>query len=163
VHEGGIATPLIVHWPNGGLKNGSVVKTAFQLTDIMPTVLAATGAAYPARHAGQDIAPCEGRSVLSALRGEPMDDRPLYWEHTGNAAIRRGKWKLVRDYPRPWELYDFSRDRTELNDVAAAHPDVVAALAADWQKWAVRVGVIPWEVTLDVYAERGRSEREAMG
>jgi arylsulfatase len=163
VHEGGIATPLIVHWPNGGLKNGSVVKTAFQLTDIMPTVLAATGAAYPARHAGHDIAPCEGRSILPALRGEPMDDRPLYWEHTGNAAIRRGKWKLVRDYPRPWELYDFSRDRTELNDVAAAHPDVVAALAADWQKWAVRVGVIPWEVTLDVYAERGRSEREAMG
>ena len=163
VHEGGIATPLIVHWPNGGLERGSVVKTAFQLTDVMPTLLDATGTAYPTRHDGHDIAPCEGQSVLPALRGEPVDERTLYWEHTGNAAIRRGNWKLVRDYPQPWELYDIARDRTELNDVADKHPEVVAALSAAWHAWAERVGVIPWEVTLEVYAERGKSEREAMG
>jgi arylsulfatase len=163
VHEGGIATPLVVHWPAGGLRAGSVVRTPFQLTDVMPTILEATGAAYPARHDGHDIIPFEGRSVLPALRGASAPDGTLFWEHTGNAAIRKGRWKLVRDHPKPWELYDLSRDRTELHDVAAGHPDVVAELAREWQAWADRVGVIPWEVTVDIYAARGQPLREAMG
>jgi arylsulfatase len=101
--------------------------------------------------------------MLPALRGEAAADGTLFWEHTGNAAIRRGRWKLVRDHPRPWELYDVSRDRTELHDVAPAHPDVVAELAREWQRWADRVGVISWEVTVDIYAARGQPLREAMG
>ena len=112
MHEGGIATPFIVHWPTGGLSSGSVVRAPFQLTDVMPTVLEATGAAYPARHNGRDIIPFEGRSLLPALRGKSSPDGTLYWEHTGNAAIRRGRWKLVRDYPGPLGAYDLSRDRT---------------------------------------------------
>jgi arylsulfatase len=163
VHEGGIATPLVVHWPTGQLRTGSVVRTPFQLTDVMPTVLEATCAAYPARHNGRDIIPLEGRSVLPALRGASAPDGALFWEHTGNAAIRKGRWKLVRDHPKPWELYDLSRDRTELHDVAASHADVVAELAREWQAWADRVGVIPWEVTVDIYAARGQPLREAMG
>jgi len=163
VHEGGIATPLVVHWPAGQLRTGSVVRTPFQLTDVMPTVLEATCAAYPARHNGRDIIPLEGRSVLPALRGASAPDGALFWEHTGNAAIRKGRWKLVRDHPKPWELYDLSRDRTELHDVAASHADVVAELAREWQAWADRVGVIPWEVTVDIYAARGQPLREAMG
>ena len=106
VHEGGIATPFIVLWPGGQLRSGSVVKTAFQLTDVLPTILEATGASYPTQHNGQEIVPYEGRSLLPALRGESAPDGTLYWEHTGNAAIRRGPWKLVRDYPQPWELYE---------------------------------------------------------
>ena len=163
VHEGGIATPVIVHWPNGGLKNGSVVKAACQLTDVMPTILDATDASYPRTNNGTDVLPYEGRSLLPALRGEPIAEATQYWEHTGNAAIRRGQWKLVRDYPKAWELYDVVRDRCELNDVAGDHPEVVAELSAAWQQWADRVGVLPWEVTLDVYAQRGQPEREAQG
>lgn len=163
VHEGGIATPFIVHWPAGGLGSGNVVHAPFQLTDVMPTVLEATGAAYPARYKGRDIIPFEGRSLLPALRGRSSPDGTLYWEHTGNAAIRRGRWKLVRDYPQPWELYDISTDRTELHDLAASHPDVVADLAGQWQAWADRVGVIGWDVTLNLYAERGQPAREAQG
>lgn len=163
VHEGGIATPLIVSWPAGGLANGSVVRAAHQLVDVMPTILEATGAAYPARHDGHDIAPAEGRSLLPALRGRSSPDGTLYWEHTGNAAIRSGRWKLVRDYPKPWELYDIERDRTELHDLAAAHPEVVRDLAARWQAWADRVGVLPWSVTESIYAERGLLPREAQG
>ena len=129
----------------------------------MPTVLEATGAAYPAQNNGTEVLPLQGRSLLPGLRGEPMPDCPLYWEHTGNAAIRRGQWKLVRDYPKPWELYDLSRDRSELNDLAAKHPELVAELSAAWQEWADRVGVLPWQVTLDIYSERGQPEREAQG
>ena len=163
VHEGGIAAPFVVHWPAGNLRAGSIVRTPFQLTDVMPTVLDATGARYPARHEGNDIVPLEGRSVLPALRGADVAEGTLYWEHTGNAAIRRGRWKLVRDHPGPWELYHLSRDRSELADVAAGHPDVVADLEREWQAWADRVGVIPWQVTLDIYAARGQPPREAMG
>jgi arylsulfatase len=162
-HEGGIATPLIVHWPHGGLRDGSVVRTPFQLVDVMPTILEATGARYPSRYADRDILPCEGRSFLPALRGATVSEATLYWEHTGNAAIRRGRWKMVRHFPEGWELYDVSRDRSEIDNVAAQHPDIVADLARAWQAWADRVGVIPWQGILDMYLERGQPAREAIG
>jgi len=163
VHEGGIATPLIVSWANGGLATGSIVRSPFQLTDVVPTILEATGAAYPPRYHGREILPLEGRSFLPALRGTPLPHGALYWEHTGNAAIRRGRWKLVRDYPRDWELYDLEHDRSELDDLASQQPGLVRELAAEWQAWADRVGVIPWPVTEAIYAERGQTPREAMG
>lgn len=163
VHEGGIATPLIVHWPAGGLSAGTVLRRAAQLVDVMPTILEATGAAYPARHRGRDILPAEGRSMLPALRGKASPDGALYWEHTGNAAIRKGRWKLVRDFPKPWELYDLSVDRTELDDLAASHPAIVGELEREWSAWAKRVGVIPFEETIRLYADLGRPPREAMG
>lgn len=162
-HEGGIATPLIVHWPGGALANGSVVRRPFQLTDVLPTILEAAGVPYPTRYQGREIQPCEGRSILPALRGKASPDGTLYWEHTGNAAIRRGRWKMVREHPNPWELYDMTTDRCELHDRAAAHPDIVQELGAAWQAWAERVGVIPWETTLDIYRQAGKLDREAAG
>lgn len=101
--------------------------------------------------------------MLCALHGEMAEPVPLYWEHTGNAAIRVGKWKLVREYPDAWELYDLDSDRTELHDLASQYPDVVADLRARWQEWADGVGVLPWETTLEIYRERGRSEVDAAG
>ena len=162
-HEGGISTPFIVHWPHGNLRNGSIVRAPFQLVDVLPTLLEATGARYPVQHNGHEIAPYEGRSVLPALRGDPVPDATLYWEHTGNAAIRRGQWKMVRHFPHAWELYDMSRDRAELHDLAEQHPEVVDELSRDWHAWATRVGVIPWQGILDLYLERGQPAREAIG
>ena len=185
-HEGGIATPLIVHWPKGSLRNGSVVRAPFQLVDMLPTVLEATGAAYPSHHNGRTTLPHEGRSLLPALRGETVPEATLYWEHTGNAAVRRGRWKLVRSHPevkrywvdsgdaskRPqpaydtnytWALYDLSSDRSELEDVAGQHPDIVEDLSNQWQAWADRVGVVPFDAILSVYAERGRPYKDAIG
>lgn len=162
VHEGGIAAPFIVHWPAGELAAGSVQHTPFQLTDVLPTLLAATGATYPDAGA-RGLVPLEGRSMLECLRGEPTGTHPLYWEHTGNAAIRSGTWKLVREYPGDWELYDIVADPAELDDLAAGHPVVVADLAAQWQAWADHVGVIPWDVTLDIYRRRGATDEEAAG
>lgn len=162
-HEGGIATPLIAHWPNGTLKNGHVVDLPCQLVDIVPTILDAVGASYPPSNLPEPVLPLEGRSVLPALRGEEMDPRPLFWEHVGNAAIRTGHWKLVREQSKDWELYDLKEDRCELRDLAKQHPEIVADLATRWSEWAVRVGVIPWEVTLSIYAERGLGPVAAAG
>ncbi len=185
-HEGGIATPLIVHWPQGNLRNGSVVRAAFQLVDVLPTVLEAAGAPYPARYEGREIIPCEGRSLLPALRGQSVPEATLYWEHTGNAAVRRGRWKLLRSHPEAkkywvdsgdpalrarlaqefayrWELYDVEGDRSELHDVADQHPDLVRELRTQWQSWADRVGVIPFETILDIYAQRGQPYKDAIG
>jgi arylsulfatase A-like enzyme len=163
VHEGGIAAPCIVRWPAGHLAGGRVVTAPFQLVDVLPTVLEATGAGYPSRYRGRDVLPPEGRSMLPALRGGPVPDAPLYWEHTGNAAVRHGRWKLVREYPHDWELYDIERDRCETHDLARAEPGLVAALSGQWQRWADRVGVLPWETTLRIYRDRGLTDEDAAG
>lgn len=145
VHEGGIATPLIAHWPAGDLGAGIIDHRARQLPDILATVCDASAAAYPERHHGEDIPSLEGTSMLPGwravgARNEP--DHELFFEHEGNAAIRRGDWKLVRKYGSGWELYDLSTDRTELINVASEHPDLVLDLIKTYQAWADRVGVI---------------------
>ncbi len=157
VHEGGISTPLLVHWPGGGIEP-NILHTPFQLTDIVPTVLEAAGVAYPARYPGREPLPLEGRSMLAALRGGTVEPRTLYWEHLGNAAIRRGRWKLVREHPLPWELYDIDVDRAELHDQAAKRPDIVAELIEAWAAWASRVGVIPWERIVEIYRRDGKGD-----
>src|SRR5207237_168526 len=89
-------TLVVFLWPKGGLLSGSVVRVPAQLVDVLPTVLEATGSSYPAEFKARAIIPYEGRSLLPALRGESVPEATLYWEHTGNAAVRRGQWKLVR-------------------------------------------------------------------
>lgn len=159
VHEGGIATPLIAQWPAGGVRSGAIASAPFQLTDFVPTVLEATGVAYTAP-VGREVLALEGRSMLGVLRGDAQDapEADMYWEHVGNSAIRRGQWKLVREYGSDWELYDLSEGRTEEHNVASEHPDLVATLVADYEAWADRVGVVPMERIIDLYERTGRLE-----
>jgi arylsulfatase A-like enzyme len=145
IHEGGIATPLIVHWPKGIAERGAIRHTPGYLPDIMATILDATGTPYPAAWQGQPIEPLEGASLLPALERDLERRPPMFWEHEGNAAVRIGRWKLVRRYPEAWELYDLEQDRTELNDLAVKHPDRVRDMAAQYEAWAQRCGVIPRE------------------
>lgn len=154
VHEGGIATPLIVHWPAGIAARGEMRKTPGQLPDIMATCTDLAGAQYPEQHDGKPIPACEGVSLtgsFAADRAQP--GRCLYWEHEGNRAVRSGRWKLVykavpgreQDIPlAAWELYDLETDRTECCDVAAKHPEKVKELAAKWDAFAKRCQVKPW-------------------
>ena len=65
----------------------------------------------------------------------------LYWEHEGNAALRLGDYKLVREYEKPWELYDLSNDRTELINLAASKQQQTSALIRQWESWAKDTGV----------------------
>lgn len=161
VHEGGIATPFVAHWPDGGLRAGRIVHSPAQLTDVMPTILEVSGAAYPTIYNGRDILPYEGTSLVPVLRSGSGVNHNLYWEHTGNAAIRTGDWKLVRDWPLDWELYDLSNDRSEIHDVAEQHPERVQQMSAEWAAWARRAGVIPWEDTLNMYFRRGQTQEDA--
>jgi arylsulfatase A-like enzyme len=161
VHQGGIAAPFIVHWPAGGLLDGRTVPTPFQLTDVLPTVLEATGVPWPGGDRQCEPLPPEGRSMLGALRGGVAEPGTLYWEHCGNAAIRRGRWKLVRAHPEPWELYDIDADPTELVDLAGDRPRLVAELAAEWERWAGRVGVVPFDEIVAFYRERGLAPTRA--
>jgi arylsulfatase A-like enzyme len=153
IHEGGIATPLIFHWPAGIAARNEVRHSPGYLPDIMATLLDVTGTPYPETFPGRDLAPLEGHSLRSAFAGEQASRPPMFWEHEGNAAVRTGKWKLVRDYPKPWELYDMQADRTELNDLAARHPDRVREMAAQYEAWAARCGVIPRERVLKLMKE----------
>lgn len=145
IHEGGISTPLIMHWPAGKGQRNAIRHTPGYLPDIMATVLDVTGTPYPKEWQGKEIEPLEGHSLLPALSREIAERPPMFWEHEGNAAVRIGKWKLVRKYPDPWELYDMELDRTELHDVAAQHPERVQDMLAQYEAWANRCGVIPKE------------------
>lgn len=149
-HEGGVSTPLICHWPDGIRKGGGLRHTPGHIPDIMATIMDVTGAGYPRRHHGQDIPPMEGHSLASVFADDHLPDRPMFWEHEGNAAVRFGRWKLVREYPGDWELYDMPVDRTEMHDLAAEYADVVADLAAQYDAWAARCGVIDREKILEM-------------
>jgi arylsulfatase A-like enzyme len=164
VHEGGIASPLIVHWPGGALRNGEVLTAPFQLPDFVPTILEITGAAY-AGPADRSLLPLEGESMLGVLRGAApgREDPTLYWEHIGNSSVRRGDYKLVREHGGPWELYDLSESRTEEHDLAAEQPALLAELVADYEAWATRVGVIPREQILDIYSDRHDAPADTRG
>ncbi len=143
IHEGGISTPMIVHWPKGIADKGAVRHTPGYLPDIMATILDLTGTQYPKTFENRPVEPLEGKSLAPVLKNDALPERPMFWEHEGNAAMRIGKWKLVRDHPKAWELYDMEADRTELHNLASAHPQRVAEMALQYEAWADRCGVIP--------------------
>ncbi len=154
-HEGGVMSPFIIHWPAGALANGKVNTSTFQLVNVAPTLYEALGVTYPAKLNGHSLEPLAGGSMLPALVSAESQSSQLWWEHLGNAAIIRGKWKLVRQYDWNWELYDLTTDRNELKDLAIANPDLVAELTAEWEKLADQYGVIPFRKTLEIYHNQG--------
>ena len=135
-HEGGVATPLIVHWPAGVKAKGTLRHAPSHLIDIAPTCLAAAGLK------GKGI---EGESLLPVFAQDQKKERTLFWEHEGNRAVRKGDYKLVAMHNTPWELYDMSKDRSELKDLASAMPKKTAELRSAWEAWAKRVGAMPWD------------------
>ncbi len=146
VHEGGISTPLVAHWPGGIKAQGELRAQPGHLIDIMATCVDLSGANYPAEYKGNKIYPMEGRSLAPAFDNKPIEREAIYWEHEGNRAVRKDNWKLVSRHPGQWELYDLDADRTELNNLADKHPQKVAQLKTLWESWAKRVGVQPWPV-----------------
>ena len=138
VHEGGIATPWIVHWPRGVSTKGQLRTQPVHVIDLVPTVLQLAGVELPAEHAGKPVPPLHGRSFATALRdpAAPPAHDTLWWCHEGHRAVRTGDWKLVAAKGTPWELYDLAADRCETKNLAAAEPARVAELDATWNRIA---------------------------
>ncbi|MGB9624046.1 MAG: sulfatase/phosphatase domain-containing protein [Phycisphaerae bacterium] len=146
VHEGGISTPFIAHWPGVIRQPGRITPHVAHVMDIMPTCLDVAGARYPHMRGGKRTLPLEGTSLLTLFQGKaPPEHPPLFWGHEGDRAVRAGRWKLVCRHGGEWELYDMEADRTELNNRAGENPDIVAGLAARYDEWASRCGVVPPE------------------
>ncbi len=152
VHEGGIATPAIISWPNR-IKTQRLVHEPSHIVDIAATIYDITGIEYPDELHGNPLTPLEGHSFLGALaNGGWVRPAPIYWEHEGNRAARLGDWKLVSEGNTRWELYNMKSDRTELSDLSDNYPEVLARMVQMYEDWAERVGALPWPVIPEVTA-----------
>ena len=144
-HEGGISTPLIMHWPDGIRFRDEWREYPSHLIDLMPTFLEIAGAKYPDQFNGEDIVPLEGRSLMPYINNDQAErEDPLFWEHGGNRAVRDGRWKLVQQHNQEWELYDIIMDRSETNNLVEEMPEKVNELKSKYEAWAERIGVLPW-------------------
>lgn len=127
LHEGGISTPLIVHWPEGIYKKNEFRKQPTHIMDIMATCIDVAGAKYPKTFNDNTIVPLEGISLIPTFKNENLKNRPIFWEHGGNKAVRQGKFKLVsiweKEYEYNWELYDLEEDRSETSNLITKMPD----------------------------------------
>jgi len=143
VHEGGIATPLIAHWPDGIADPGRIDHHPGHLIDIMATCVELSGATYPPP-TSDGVHALMGRSLTPVFHGETVERGEIFWEHEANRALRQGKWKIVaKGAAGPWELYDMAADRTETNDLAGQHHDRVLAMAKRWDEIARATNVYP--------------------
>jgi len=134
-HEGGITTPLVAYWPRVITNGGAIVRCPAHFIDFMATFVDITAVRYPKKFGGRTITPMQGQSLLPIFQGKSISERPpIFWQWSRGKAVRKGKWKLV-SYGGGWELYDMNVDRTEINDLAADNPQIVAELSALWEKW----------------------------
>jgi len=148
VHEGGISSPLIMHWPARveAEHRGKVYKEAGHLIDLMATCVDVAKARFPATNQGEKTVDPEGVSLAPALNQTSLKrSKPIFWEHEGNRAVRLGQWKVVaKGHDGLWELYDIENDRVESRNLAAKHPERLKELAGYWDVWAERALVKPW-------------------
>src|SRR3546814_152433 len=146
-YQGGTHTPFLISWPGHmGNRGGTMNADVADIVDVTPTLL-------DLAHVTPDTSkePIDGISIAGVFKGQKIErNAPLFFEHYGARGILDGRWKLVSLAPegpghkrktyRPWHLYDIATDRTEMHDLADAHPEIVARLDRDWKDWAKDVG-----------------------
>lgn len=128
-HEGGTATPFIVSWPEGIKARGEARNSPGHVIDVVPTMLELAGAApHP------DAPPSPGKSLMPVFEKDgTVDHDQFWWYHDDHRAIRVGDWKAVALSGEPWELYDLSNDRGEMNNLAKSQPEKLQQLVEAWE------------------------------
>jgi arylsulfatase A-like enzyme len=137
LYEGGIRVPCIVRWP-GRIHPGQVSGRVTGFEDWLPTLLELIGAK-------REIPPnIDGLSFAPTLLGRKQPPRPFLYRESpgygGQQSVRVADWKAIRTNLNPapratnqvagsLELYDLAHDRSETNNVAPRHPEVVVRLS----------------------------------
>ena len=136
VHEGGISSPMIVHWPAGLADKSTLRHTPGHFVDLLPTMVELAGGTVSPTWKGKPTPPLAGRSLAGVLTGADSVKREfLFFHHSGNRAIRMGDWKLVSaGRGGKWELYGLRTDRGETTNLAAKYPDRVRQMSQAWTK-----------------------------
>lgn len=133
MHEGGIATPMIIHWPAGIKPQKGYAEGVGHVIDLMPTAI---------ELAGTETKNMDGKSLSWLWNGNKEPQRTLFWEHENNFSLRKGKWKLVKEnYETEWSLYDMQKDPTEINNVSKNYPDIFNSLIEEYKIWSLNIGV----------------------
>lgn len=147
-HEGGIKTPLIVHWPDGIESQGRITHEPVHIVDLFPTLLSLANTDYPKTFKGEALIPLMGTNILPLVHGTSKQslDKTMFFEHQGNQAARIGNWKIVRTHNQEWELYNLEKDPTELDNLIHKQTAQAEALKTRFNQWAEACGVRPWPV-----------------
>ncbi len=148
--EGGLRVPLVIAGPR--VEASGIQHAPVHVADLMPTLLDAAGVDY-------DAATLYGRSILPVLAGETAETRSADESFgiavSGNAALFRGNWKLVRTaLPRgdfTWRLFDLSSDPGETTDLSEENPELFEDMRAEYEAYAAEVGV--FELGREDYAK----------
>jgi arylsulfatase len=155
VHEGGVADPLVVHWPAGIADRGALRRHYVHAVDVTPTMLDVAGVAMPDAVGGVPQRPMDGASITATFADASAPDprTTQYYEMFGCRALYDAGWKAVTYHPiqsdspgldaAEWELYDVRVDPSECHDLAAAEPERLAAMVEKWWAEAERNEVLP--------------------
>ncbi len=140
-HEGGISSPLIVHWPGRIKDPGSWERDAGHLIDIMATCIEVTGASYPE---DKEVQPLQGKSLVPFFQGKEREPHEvLYFRFNNCRALRKGEWKVVSFYGRQWERCNMTSYRMEQVDLAWKYPEMVEELSSLWHQMAEQTDLLP--------------------
>ncbi len=136
VHEGGISTPFIMHWPRGIAARGELRHTPGHIIDLVPTILDLAGGNRLQTELKQSAPQAPGKSLVPLFEKDGIVTHDsLWWLHEGNRALRAGNWKIVAaGKDSPWELYDLSSDRSESKNLAEVNPEKVRELSDMWKR-----------------------------
>lgn len=163
VHEGGISTPLIAHWPQGILAKNELRHSPGHVIDISPTVLELAGIEQSTKFQGEPIPEAPGKSLVPTFAKDITIEREsLWWLHEGNRAVRVGDWKLVAAEGDPWELYNLKVDRAEQQNLASHMPDKVKELEQVWQNQTISFTELAKKTSSDPEAgkKKGKNKKE---
>lgn len=134
-HEGGISTPLIVHWPDGIAERGTLRHDPGHVIDILPTLVEVAGGRITPL--SEMAPPFPGRSLVPDFASDGHVQRDyLFFKHEGNRALRVSDWKLVSasEDGGDWSLYNLRKDRCETKDLSKTEAARVEALGRKWDE-----------------------------